>query len=329
MRLFDSRWEGPHGIGRFAREVGKRLEGFDRVSLSGSPSGALEPARLTRYLRSQKPELYLSPGYNAPLGEPCPFIFCVHDLNHVVMEGNSSALKRAYYRFVLRPALHRAAVVLTVSEFARNSICEWGALPESQVCNVGNGVSELFVPGPASRREPASPYFLYVGNHKSHKNFDRLLDAFAISRVRDEYFLVSSGVADEALGRRVRALKLEGRVKFVGQLSDSELAELYRGATALVLVSLYEGFGLPLVEAMACGTPVITSNLASMPEVVGDAALVVDPLDVGAIAESLTRMASDAELRSRLRERGLKRARHYSWELTASRVKGAISAHAR
>jgi O-antigen biosynthesis alpha-1,2-mannosyltransferase len=326
MGIFDSRWEGPHGIGRFAQEVGRRLGGFERISLRGSPWDALDPLRLTLYLRSAKPKLFISPGYNAPLGAPCPFVFCVHDLNHLVRNENSSALKRAYYRYVMKPALHRAQMVLTVSEFARRSICEWADLSESRVHNVGNGISDAFVPAALQHVDMEHPYFLYVGNHKPHKNFDRLLEAFALSKVRNDYLLMSTGSRTEQLSRRVDELKLGERVKFVGQVPDHQLASLYRGATALVLVSLYEGFGLPLIEAMSCGAPVITSNVASMPEVVGNAAIKVDPLDIGSIAESLTKLASDSELRQSLRARGIERARLYSWDITASRVTEAISA---
>jgi glycosyltransferase involved in cell wall biosynthesis len=326
MKIFDGRWDGPHGIGRFAREVGQRLGGFERISLSGRPSDAFDPLRLAVYLRSAKPELFFSPGYNAPLGAPCPFVFCVHDLNHLVMSENSSAFKRAYYRYVMRPAVHRAEIVLTVSEFTRRSICEWAKISESRVRNVGNGISDAFVHTALPHDEGGHPYLLYVGNHKSHKNFDRLLEAFALSRVPNDFLLMSTGIPTDQLARRVAELKLTERVRFVGEVSDLALASLYRGATALVLVSLYEGFGLPLIEAMSCGTPVITSNVASMPEVTGNAAIHVDPLDVGAIAESLAKVASDAELRQRLRAHGIERARLYSWDITASRVTEAISA---
>ena len=326
MKIFDSRWEGRHGIGRFAHEVGRRLRGFERISLAGSPSGAFDPLKLTRYLRYAKPELFFSPGYNAPLGAPCNFVFCVHDLNHLVIRENSSALKRAYYRYVMRPALHRAQMVLTGSEFSRRSICEWAGLSESRVRIVGYGVSDAFAPAVSDHADVQQPYFLYVGNHKPHKNFDRLLEAFALSKVRNDFLLMSTGSRTERLALRVNELGLGERVKFVGEVSDHELASLYRGATALVLVSLYEGFGMPLIEAMSCGTPAITSNVASMPEVAGDAAIQVDPVDVGAIAESLTMLASDAELRQRLRARGIERARLYSWDITGSRVIEAISA---
>jgi glycosyltransferase involved in cell wall biosynthesis len=326
MKIFDGRWDGPHGIGRFAREVGRRLGGFERISLSGRPSDAIDPLRLALYLRSAKPKLFVSPGYNAPLGAPCPFVFCVHDLNHLVMSENSNALKRAYYRLIMKPALHRARTVLTVSEFARRSICEWAELPESRVRNVGNGISDAFVPAALRQDDGKQPYFLYVGNHKPHKNFDRLLEAFALSKVRNDFLLMSTGSPTERLSRRMDELKLEGRVKFAGEVSDNELASLYRGATALVLVSLYEGFGLPLIEAMSCGTPVITSNVASMPEVAGNAAIQVNPLDVAAIAESMTQLASDSDLRQRLRMLGIERSRLYSWDITASRVAAAVSA---
>jgi glycosyltransferase involved in cell wall biosynthesis len=324
VRIIDSRWEGQHGIGRFALEIGRRLEGFARISLSGLPSDAIDCVRLTRYLRSRKPLLYLSPGYNVPLGAPCPFVVTVHDLNHRVLRENSSFLKRAYYEHVLKSALHRACAVLTVSEFTRQSICNWSGLSDSRVWNVGNGVSHAFVPA-TSAPDADRRYFLYVGNHKPHKNFGRLLQAFARADLQD-HALVSTGTSTPELQREITSLNIEGRVTFVGQISDEHLAKLYQGATALVLVSLYEGFGLPLVEAMACGAPVITSNLASMPEVAGDAGLYVNPRDVGAISDALIQLSSDRQLRELLRSRGLDRARLYSWDATAVRVNEALAA---
>lgn len=324
--IIDSRWEGQHGIGRFAVEVGRRLKGFERIALSGTPSDALDAVRLSRYLRSKKPNLFFSPGYNAPLGAPCPFVFCVHDLNHIAFKESSTALKRAYYRHVMKPALHRAQIVLTVSEFARRAICEWANLADSHVCNVGNGVSDAFVPATPGPDCQERPYFLYVGNHKPHKNFGRLLEAFANSNLARNYSLVSTGFKTPVLQQIIDRLKLSDRVSFVGHVTDQELASLYQRATALVMVSLYEGFGLPLLEAMSCGTPVITSTLASMPEVAGDAALQVDPYDVGTISQALIKIASDQELRQRLGLLGIERARLFSWDITAKRVNDAIAA---
>jgi glycosyltransferase involved in cell wall biosynthesis len=324
MRVFDSRWEGQHGIGRFALETGRRLSGFARIPLSGSPSGALDCIRLTRYLRAHKPQLYLSPGYNVPLGDPCPFVVTVHDLNHLTFGESSRFLKRLYYANVLKPALHRARAVLTVSNFSRESICRWAGLSDSRVWNVGNGVSKVFVPAMSAPIAAVRRYFLYVGNHKPHKNFIRLLQAFARSGLED-HSLVSTGTSTTVLREQITSLNLDGRVTFTGQISDEDLALLYQGATALVLVSLYEGFGLPLVEAMSCGTPVITSNVTSMPEVAGDAGLQVNPYDIDAISDALIRLSTDLHLRQALRSRGLERARVYSWEATTASVEKALA----
>lgn len=322
MKVFDSRWEGPHGIGRFATEIHRRLTGFQDVALKGRPSAALDPLRLSRHLRALAPQLYFSPGYNVPLGHPCPFVFCLHDLNHISVPENATALKRAYYRYVIRPAVHRAEVVLTVSEFSRRAICDWAGTEESKVVNVGNGVSEAFRPdGPAYDRI-GRPYILYVGNQRPHKNLPRLLRAFAACAMLHEFVLVLVGTGQPAaaLGRLVAELRLRERTLFLEKTSEERLAELYRGAVALALVSTYEGFGLPIIEAMACGTPVLTSPVAAMPEVAADAAVLVDPGDVQGIADTLQRLVSDSALRKTLRERGLAQAKLFSWDNTARAV---------
>jgi glycosyltransferase involved in cell wall biosynthesis len=324
MRILDTRWLGRHGIGRFAAELRARLSGFEPIHLKGRPSSAVDPWRLHLYLRSVTADLFFSPGYNAPVHATCAFAFCLHDLNHLHVQENSGPLKRAYYEHLIKPAVRRAAVVLTVSEFSRAAICEWAGIAEASVINVGNGVSAPFAAeGP--RVEMDRPYFLYVGNHRPHKNFERLLRAFAISGLDQDCLLVSTGTPSRELRSFVAALGLGGCVRFVGSVSDEALASLYRGATGLVLVSLYEGFGLPIVEAMSCGAAVLTSTTASMPETAGGAALLVDPTSVDAIAAGLRQIASDERLRQSLRHRGFTRSREFSWERTASRVQLALA----
>jgi glycosyltransferase involved in cell wall biosynthesis len=324
MNAFDTRWIGPHGIGRFAAELYRRLEGFSAIQIGGHPASPWDPLALTRYLYSARPQLFFSPGYNAPLWSPCPFVFCIHDLNHLYIPENSSSLKRLYYARILRPAIDRARVVLTVSEFSRRSICEWAAVDASRIVNVGNGVSEAFQPdGPRFTAE--RPYLLHVGSHRPHKNFSRVLQAFAASGLSAEFMLVSTGTCSPDLRHEIESLQLTPDVLFVGNAADDELGALYRGALALTFVSLYEGFGLPIVEAMACGTPVISSTAASMPEIAGDAAVLVNPHDVQAISAAMKEMAANATLRHSLRERGLNRARLYTWEATARKVTAALS----
>ncbi len=325
MKIFDTRWVGAHGIGRFAAEVYQRLDGFADIGITGRPASPFDPLALTRYLRSSAPALFFSPGYNAPLGKPCPFVFCVHDLNHLHVRENSSALKRAYYRCVMRPAIHRSIATLTVSEYSRHAICEWAGIDESRVVNVGNGVSAVFRPeGPVAPAQER-PYFLYVGSHRKHKNFERILQAFAASGLWREFRLLGTLAPTQDLQRTIDRLHLARHVSFVGTQSEDALAALYRGAVALVFVSLYEGFGLPIVEAMACGTPVITSSVTSMPEVAGQAALLVDPYDVGAIASAMRKLAEDRSFRESLRARGIERAKLYSWDATAGKIKATLT----
>jgi glycosyltransferase involved in cell wall biosynthesis len=180
-------------------------------------------------------------------------------------------------------------------------------------------VSPVFSPQ-GIRARLARPYFLYVGNHKRHKNLVRLLKAFAGSGLEHDFDLVLTGTPSAALRMRIAALGLSTAVEFTGSVPDVRLAELYRGATALLLPSLYEGFGLPAVEAMSCGTPVMASNAAALPETTGGAALSVDPLDEAAMSSAMLELATGGESVQGLRERGLVHARRFSWEAVAQRV---------
>ena len=323
MKIFDTRWTGAHGIGRFGSELYARLDGFQPIAIGGRPAAPFDPLSLTAYLYFTKSEFFFSPGYNAPFQSSCPFVFCVHDLNHLFVRDNSSILKRAYFQHIVRRAVHRAMIVLTVSEFSRGAICDWAGVPDGHVVNVGNGISGAFRED-GEMYAASRPYFLFVGNHKPHKNFDRLLEAFALSGLATEIMLLSTGTPTEELLRTIHRLGLSSDVVFLGEISDEDLAKLYRGAMALTLVSLYEGFGLPIVEAMACGTPVLCSNAASMPEVAGEAALLIDSLDVDAISHGMRRLVADGRLRERLRAMGRERSKVFSWDATALKVSMAL-----
>jgi glycosyltransferase involved in cell wall biosynthesis len=321
--VFDSRWAGAHGIGRFAKEIAGRLP-HAALDADGRPMSPLDPLRLTR-VRFGPGQWFLSPGYNAPLFSNAPYLLTVHDLNHIDRPDNSSVVKRLYYRLVLRRLCRRARAVLTVSEFSRRRIAEWFGLDIDRVFNVGNGVSEAFVPE-GRRHDVGSDYVLCVSNRRGHKNEEGLMHAFARSALPSSLKLVLTGEPSENLEELARTLGVSGRVAFAGRVSEDELAALYRGALFLVFPSFYEGFGLPIIEAFACGTPVITSNVTSMPEIAGDAALLVDPHDVDAIAEAMVRLASSPELRKTLVARGYERIGTFSWDAVAERVKAAVAA---
>ncbi len=322
--LFDTRWFGDHGIGRFAWEVYRRLGGFCAPSLAGLPWQPLDSLRTSWQLRRQQPAFYFTPGYNAPLGRPCPFALTIHDLNHITTPGQSTPLKRLYYSAILKPAIHRAAVVLTVSEYSRKAIVAWSGVNERNVVNVSNGVSPAFRPDGPTHEAAGRPYLLGIASPKQHKNQEGLLRGFAASQAHRTVDLLLLGTRNEAAGRTLTALGIDGSVRFLGRLSDEDFAAVYRGATGFLLVSHYEGFGLPIVEAMACGAPVITSAVASMPEVAGDAALLVDPGSVEEIGAAIDQLCGSTQLRNDLRERGWKRAAQFSWDETGRRVSAAL-----
>jgi O-antigen biosynthesis alpha-1,2-mannosyltransferase len=320
---FDGRWCGQHGIGRFAAELSRRLENLDPFFGSVPPWHALDPILLSiRMLATRRDVLFLSPGYNVPLLNLNRYVFTVHDLNHLDMP--SDVLRRAYYRLLMRRACRSSAGVFTVSEFSRQRIVSWSGAAPARIINVGNGVSEAFNPaGPV--RSCGDPYFLCIGNRKPHKNEARVVRAFAQADVPLRSRLVFNGLADAKLASVIQEVGIGHRVDFLGGVSDGHLAEAYRGATALLFPSLYEGFGLPLIEAMACGTPVLTSTFAALPEVAGGAALLVDPTSVPAIASGISRLASESDLRADLRQRGMARARDFQWAAVAARVQAGLN----
>jgi len=322
--LYDARWIGPHGIGRFAGELAKSLPQLQEFQRKRRPWHPLDPALLGFELWRERPKLFFSPGYNSPVGWPRPFVFTLHDLNHLCVPENSNALKRAYYQLMIRPACLRAAFVLTVSEYSRGEIAAWAGIDERRVVNVGNGVGEPFTAeGP--KYDPGYSYLLYVGSHKAHKNLPRLLEAYAISGVRKEVKFIMTGTPSPVLKAKMEELRLGTDVNFVGIADNEELAHLYRGALGFTFPSLYEGFGLPPLEAMACGTPVLTSNVCSLPEVVGKAGILVDPLNVEAIADGIRCLVENADMRASLRRSGLRRAREFTWEHTARKTADVLN----
>ncbi|MEF3090107.1 glycosyltransferase family 4 protein [Raoultella scottii] len=317
---FDSRWGGEHGIGRFAREIEKRNPDFIRINSRIKPSSPADIFFTTLYVAFHS-GIYFSPGYNAPLFFLKKTILTVHDLNHIDVDHNTSFLKKIYYRFVLKRACRKSCKIFTVSEFSKKRICEWADIPSSQVDVVGNGVSAEF----HSNIEPhEGNYILVVGNRKRHKNELRALEAFSNANLAKDINLYFTGEQSEELDSYIKNQHLQDRVFFMGRLDNNKLASLYKGARMLLFPSLYEGFGLPVIEAMACGTPVITSNTTSLPEVSGDAAILVNPLNVDEIKEAIESLNCNPELCNKLVEKGLERAKMFSWENTVERIKNGL-----
>jgi|SRR5579862_4793335 len=323
MIYADQRWIGPHGIGRFSAHV---LPGLDYrpIPLASNPAAPLDSWTLSRALNHlDRKDLFFSPGYNSPLFCPAPFVFTIHDLSHVYCPENTNHAIQLYYATIMKRACCRAAKILTVSEFTRKQIIDWSGVSPDKVSNVGCAVDSSYVPAGDSYGLPF-PYLLTVSNRKRHKNEIRLVEAFAGTNLDPRIHLVFTGNPATKLVRRIEALRLRSRVDFVGPVPEAKLPSLYRGAQALIFPSLYEGFGLPILEAMGCGIPVVTSNITAMPEVAGDAALLVDPTSVEQIADAMKRIVSDTSLRDELRERGLLRAAKFPWSNTAAMVREVI-----
>lgn len=320
---FDERWIGPHGIGRVAARLAARIP-FLPLGLQGKPSQPQDPLRLALALR-QRPDadLFFSPGFNAPLFGRTPYVLCVHDLCPLDNPESKSLAKSLYFQTVTRYLCHRARFVLTVSEFSRTRILDWSGLPESQVIAVPNGVDPEYQPEGPAFTHPA-PYLLCVSNRRPNKNEFRTLEGFARAKGLDSLPILLTGSPTSEISAHIQKLGISERVHFIGRITDAELPALYRSALGVVFVSLYEGFGLPVVEAMASGTPVLTSSTTSLPEVSGDAALLVDPCSVSEIAHGIEQLLTDDSLRATLRKRGLERAKAFSWDTSASRVREVL-----
>jgi glycosyltransferase involved in cell wall biosynthesis len=320
--LADARWFGAHGIGRFARNVLSRMPDCAQLTSGPRPLSLFDPLWLSYQIVRRRPSVFFSPGFNPPALSTTPLVITIHDLAHIRLPAFATCRRRLYYRLLVKPASTRAYRVVTVSEYSRAEILKWTGLPEASVVNVGNGVDAMFRPeGP--QYEPGFPYILYVGALRPNKNINRLLSAF--ERIDcPELRLLFTGNIVPHVAAQLQGRKIERRVQFLGYVKDEDLPALYRGAVTLILPSLIEGFGLPPLEAMACGTPAIVSRTTALPEVVGDAGLLVDPLDVEDIRGAMERMLGDAGLRRKSREAGLLRAQLFCWNRVAQNVRRVV-----
>jgi glycosyltransferase involved in cell wall biosynthesis len=279
-------------------------------------------------LRTNRPRALLNLGAEGLIGARLPQVTVVHDILPLRYPAEYPR-QQPYLRHYVPHVLRASAAVVVSSETTRRDVLDAYRLPPERVHVVACGFDDArFFPGAGA--EATEPYALFVGNVMPHKNLARLVEAFANVRARYPLRLVIRGggrpVHVEALRARIDALGIRQHVDWQAWANDDELLALYRGARMLVLASLYEGFGLPALEAMACGTPVVASKAASLPEVVGDAAVLVDPEDVESIADGMARLAADDALAKELRRRGPARARLFSWEQTGRTVQAILRA---
>jgi glycosyltransferase involved in cell wall biosynthesis len=234
-----------------------------------------------------------------------------------------------YYKLMVK-RLHHAEVIITISEFSKRDIIAYTGIPASRVRVIYLGVDPQFAP---LRSQPAladllsryelkpKQFVLYVGNTMPHKNVRRIAEAVKIAQCKYPCIVLAvAGARDRYradLEKAVMDIGVSDGVRFLGPIPEDELPALYNAAAVFVFPSLYEGFGLPVLEAMACGTPVVTSNATSLPEVVGDAAITVDPNSSEAIATAIQSVLEDPRLAAELSRKGVEQARGFNWKRSA------------
>lgn len=282
-------------------------------------------------------DLLHCPYFAAPYFLPAKTVVTVHDVIPLVMPEYRMRPQSRMYTSLVAFTVRRVNAIITVSEYSKRDIMRTLRIPDERIHVIGNAVDASYRPITDTRlidsvrdRYGIGPkYILYFGGFDVRKNVDRLLQAYAAlpRSVQDEYQLVIAGRL-HLLGHplypdprpRVRELGLDDRVVVTGQIREQDKAPLYSAAALYLFPSLYEGFGIPVLEAMACGAAVVTSNLSALPEVAGDAAHLVDPYSVEAITAAIAELLENDELRNSLRERALLRARDFSWQRVAQQT---------
>ena len=278
-------------------------------------------------------DLYHSPNYLLPPLRRAKGIVTIHDLANLVYPQYTDPGMAGWFDEAVRSSIERAARVITISESTRGELIDRLGISADNIEVIYNGVSERFAPvdepsvlATVRRRYGVEgPFILSVGSIDPRKNLQRLLEAYSILQqdrtITHKLLLIGERRRwlSEDLFQRVEALDASRSVAFLGYVPEEDLPALISLADVFAFPSLYEGFGIPPLEAMACGTPVVASNAPAMPEVLGDAALLVDPLDVAALADALRRVLVDRELRAELVERGLERSRRFTWANAAKK----------
>lgn len=319
----DLRWKYGTGIGVVQTALLKRMPASCRLvdmRVDAQLKSPFSPWLLANNLRkalSKRPGVFWSPGFFPPASSEVPVVVTVHDLAHLRFYTKAHAF---YYNTILRRLYHKCSLVVCVSEFAKQEFLDWSRMDPSNVVVIPNALTDAFtVLKP--RLRPTFPYVLYAGNRRPYKNITRLIRSYAVSRLPKEGVkLVLTGKPDSDILSMAGAGGAANGISFAGDVDDSELVNLYGNAKAISFVSLYEGFGLPILEGMALGIPVLTSNVTAMPEVAGGAAELVDPYSVEAIAAGLERVTFDEVKRQSLIAAGKKRLEHYSWDQSADRL---------
>ncbi len=356
--VLDARTATPHfpGIGRYvanlARALIPQLAPDERLTVFFDPAHPLDfplsdavrslPVNVSPFslrqqwviphlLRQHQVDVYHSAYYLMAYRTGVPTLLTLYDLIPIHYPEHSTLKARLLFRWATALALRTAQHTLAISEAARRDFLAHFRLQPDRIMAIPLAADPVFTPQPpdavtALRARYGLPakFILYLGSNKPHKNLVRLIEAWAVVQAEmPDVMLVMAGAwlpQHPEPRQRAQVLGIDDRVCWLGPLPGEDLPALYTAADVFVFPSLYEGFGLPVIEAMACGTPVACANTSSLPEVAGDAAVMFDPTQIESIVDALRRLLGDASLRIDLRQRGLAQAAKYSWQETADKT---------
>lgn len=286
---------------------------------------------LSREIRQQGINLFHGTSFVLPLFKPCRYLLTIYDLSYLYYPESYTFLNRLYYQLFLKHSIKMANRIIAISDAAKKEIVKEFNVPEKKIDIIYPAFDDHFgVMNKSVARDFLSknynlsePFFLFVGSLIPRKNLVRIILAFDKIKDESKHKLVvigKKGWLYEEIFDTVKKLNLSSKVVFTNYVQESDLPYFYNAASSLVFASLHEGFGIPILEAMACGCPVITSNKSSMPEVAGDSAILVDPLNIGDIAAAMNKIIADKKLREELINKGLARIKQFSWDKSAEQL---------
>lgn len=327
--------------------LGKLPENFEFHPYQRADTGFIHQISFPWFSRQLRADVIHIPLNIVPVAMPQPYVVTVHDLSTLLYPEQHSGARQSYKLWRARHGLARAARVIAVSDATRSDLEDLLAVPSERIEQIYNAIDPQFqLPAAAETDHKRAlerygityPYILYAGNIRPQKNIPRLIEAFAV--VRDELsshpvykelrlVIIGDEISKHAAVRRaVIQTRTQAAVRFLGFVPFETLRAFYQAAQVFTFPSLYEGFGLPPLEAMACGTPVVTSSVSSLPEAVGDAAVMVSPENVFAISRGIKEALLDLDLRRDLREKGYRQVAKFRWERTAEQTMAVYRAAA-
>ena len=327
--------KGPHEYVLFCNQetdVSFDLPKLKKVIITENITPIWDQVLLPLKMAREKIDVFLTPYFKAPFFLPSKMVLIINDLIPLFFPEEHRLFRRLYFRFMCVIAARRAKRIITISENSRDDIVKFFKLSADKIMIVHLGLEERFKPSDIKteeiRRKYALPqkFILYVGNLSPHKNVQGLIKSYAAlpSNMREKYKLVMGASRSDKyfshIEKVIREMELIQDVVFTGFIEHKDLPTVYNMGSLFAFPSFYEGFGLPPLEAMASGSPVVSSSTSSMPEVLGDAALFFNPYHVKEMSSAIRQMLEDENLRNKFRQKGLERAKFFTFEKMANRI---------